>query len=147
MSACDFFYPLYYKISYKIFFHIYQALATLFFYFTQCYLPLDRLFSRINLYIFSSMFLVTLSFKTNSILYQSYAVRCGCLQALLILDSRSSISMVIINICLSKLLQVKADQYINLWIPLVSTWSFLQSYPFVVISWAEGKQDNLQLIV
>ena len=55
--------------------------------------------------------------------------------------------MVIINIRFSKPLQVKASQYINLWIPSVNAWSFLQSHPFVVISWAEGKQDNLQLIV
>lgn len=88
-----------------------------------------------------------LLFETRSILYQNYTVSHDCLQALFILDSRSSISIVTINICLSKSLQVKAGQYINLKIPSVSVWSFLQSHPFVVISWLEGKQDNLQLII
>lgn len=141
------FHPLCHRISYEIFLRTHQALAALFFYSTWRHLPSDRLFPRIYLYIFSGMFLATLSFETGSILYWNYAVRRGCSQALLMLDSRSSISMVTINIRLSKPLQVKAGQYINSWIPSVSAWSFLQSHPFVVISWAEGKQDNLQLIV
>lgn len=138
------FHPLCYRISYEIFLPTHQALAALFFYSTWHHLPSDRLFPRIYLYIFSGMFLATLSFETGSILYWNYAVRRGCSRALLMLDSRSSISMVTINIRLSKPLQVKAGQYISLWIPSVSAWSFLQSHPFVIISWAE---DNLQLIV
>ena len=44
-------------------------------------------------------------------------------------------------------LQVKAGQYINLWIPSVSFGSFLQSYPFVVASCEEGKQTTLELLI
>ncbi|CAD6446246.1 1e075502-e0aa-4aa6-82ba-b5bbd1755d6f [Sclerotinia trifoliorum] len=43
-----------------------------------------------------------------------------------------------------KPLAIKAGQYINLWIPEVNFWSFLQSHPFVVISWAEQSQDHLE---
>lgn len=142
-----FFYPFCYRISYKIFLYTYQALAALFFYSTWRHLPSDRFFSFIYLYIFSGIFLATLLFETSSILYWNYAVCHSYLQALLMLDSRSNISMVIINIYHSKPLQVKTGLYINLWIPSVSAWFFLQSHLFVVISWAEGKQDNLQLIV
>ena len=31
--------------------------------------------------------------------------------------------------------------------PFVSFWSFLQSYPFVVISWAQKPQDYLDLFI
>lgn len=52
-----------------------------------------------------------------------------------------------IRIQLQKRLKVKAGQAVNLWIPSVSFWSFLQSHPFVVISWAEKPQDHLDLFV
>ena len=34
-----------------------------------------------------------------------------------------------------------------MWMPSVSFWSFLQSHPFVVISWAEKPQDHLDLFI
>jgi NAD(P)H-flavin reductase len=40
-----------------------------------------------------------------------------------------------------------AGQYVNLWIPSVSFWSFLQSHPFVVTSWSDGRQDNLDFFI
>lgn len=55
--------------------------------------------------------------------------------------------MVKLNIYLSRPVRVKAGQYINLWIPSVSFWSFLQSHPFVVTSWAEEGQKCLQLVI
>lgn len=125
-----FFHPLCYRISYEILLCTHQSLVALFFYSTSRHLPSDRLFPHICLYIFSGIFLATLLFETGSILYRNYAVRGGCSRALLMLDSRSSISMVTINLNFSKPLQVKVIQYIDLWILSVSVWSFLQSYPF-----------------
>jgi hypothetical protein len=54
-----------------------------------------------------------------------------------------------VRIQLQKPLDVKAGQAINLWMwmPSVSFWSFLQSHPFVVISWAEKPQDHLDLFI
>lgn len=52
-----------------------------------------------------------------------------------------------IRITLSRPLKVKAGQYINLWIPSISFWSFLQSHPFVVTSWSLEEQDQLDLFV
>ncbi len=52
-----------------------------------------------------------------------------------------------ISIHLSKAVKVEPGQYINLWIPSVSFWAFLQSHPFVVTSWADGRQDTLELFV
>jgi NAD(P)H-flavin reductase len=48
---------------------------------------------------------------------------------------------------MSRPIEVKAGKYTNLWIPTVSFWSFLQSHPFVVTSWADGKQDTLELFI
>lgn len=43
--------------------------------------------------------------------------------------------------------KVEAGQYINLWIPSVSFWSFLQTHPFTVVSWAATAQDTLDLLI
>ncbi|EYE95382.1 NADPH oxidase family protein [Aspergillus ruber CBS 135680] len=42
---------------------------------------------------------------------------------------------------------LEAGQYINLWIPLVSLWSWMQTHPFTVTSWFEGAQDTVKLLV
>ena len=44
-------------------------------------------------------------------------------------------------------LQIKPGQYINLWIPSISFWSFLQSHPFVVASCTGGQQTTLELLI
>ncbi len=58
-------------------------------------------------------------------------------------------------ICLSALLKqrivrrlrMKPGQYINLWIPSISFWSFLQSHPFVVASCTEGEHTTLEVLL
>ncbi|PQE10458.1 cell surface metalloreductase protein [Rutstroemia sp. NJR-2017a BBW] len=51
-----------------------------------------------------------------------------------------------IRLKLSRHLTVEPGQYICLWMPTMSFWSFLQSHPFTVTSWAEEKQDSLDLL-
>jgi NAD(P)H-flavin reductase len=48
---------------------------------------------------------------------------------------------------LARPLKVEAGRYINLWIPSVSFWSFLQTHPFTVVSWAATAQDTLELLI
>jgi NAD(P)H-flavin reductase len=48
---------------------------------------------------------------------------------------------------LPKPLVIDAGQYINLWIPSVSFWSFLQTHPFTVISWDVKEQDTPDLLI
>ena len=48
---------------------------------------------------------------------------------------------------LSRPLVIDAGQYINLWVPAVSFWSFLQTHPFTVISWEANEQDTLELLI
>ena len=44
-------------------------------------------------------------------------------------------------------MKVDPRQYINLWIPSVSFWSFLQSHLFIVAACGEGEQMTLNLLV
>lgn len=52
-----------------------------------------------------------------------------------------------IRVVLARPLEVKAGQYVNLWMPSVSFWSWTQTHPFMVTSWSPGKQDTLELFV
>ena len=52
-----------------------------------------------------------------------------------------------VRLTLPRYLKVSAGQYIGLWIPRISFWSWLQIYPFMVISWTEDNTDSLDLLV
>jgi NAD(P)H-flavin reductase len=67
----------------------------------------------------------------------------GCSQAYI-----SHVNDIIkIRLSLSRPLRIEAGQYIGLWIPAVSFWSFLQTHPFTVTSWSEGEQNSLDLFI
>lgn len=52
-----------------------------------------------------------------------------------------------IRVLLPRPVHVEAGQYINIWIPSVSLWSWAQTHPFTVVSWSRGKQDSMELLV
>jgi NAD(P)H-flavin reductase len=52
-----------------------------------------------------------------------------------------------VRILLQKPLEIAPGNYINLWIPAVSFGAFLQSHPFIVISWAPGEQHTIDLLI
>ena len=52
------------------------------------------------------------------------------------------------TIYVPRLLDIKAGQYVNVWIPSVSFWSFLQSHPFMIASWTQQEgTTSLDLII
>lgn len=122
---------------------MHQALAALFAYSVWRHLPANKLFPRLYLYISAGLFLFTCALEWGGIFYRNGTCRYG--------HSRGQITQasgaVQMTIRLSKPLAIDAGQYINLWIPSVSFWSFLQSHPFVVTSWADGKQKSLDLFI
>ncbi len=135
--------PLLRRPSYEIFLRMHQALAALFAYSIWRHLPADKLFPRLYLYISAGLFLFTCTLQCGGILYRNGTFRYG--------HSRGQITQasgtVQMNIRLSRPLKIDAGQYISLWIPSVSFWSFLQSHPFVVTSWTDGKQESLDLFI
>lgn len=89
------------------------------------------------------MFLTTFLLQAGSTLYRDGTFRYRRSRAFF----THAHGTVKIRISLSKPLKVDPGQYINLWIPSISFWSFLQSHPFMVTSWAGGRQDTLELFV
>ncbi len=135
--------PFLRRLSYEIFIRTHQALAALSAFAIWRHLALKPLLPRLYVYIFAVTFLSTLLLQCGFVIYRNGAIGCGY--------ARASIThvndTVMIRLTLSRPLKVKAGQYICLWIPRISFWSFLQSHPFVVTSWSEGKQSSLDLFI
>ncbi|KAH8799389.1 hypothetical protein F5884DRAFT_848060 [Xylogone sp. PMI_703] len=129
--------------SYELFLRAHQSLAGLFVYSMWRHLPSDKLVPRLYLYISTGLFLSTSLIQCGFFVRTNGLFRYHC--------SRAHIShaggAVRIRIYPQKRLKIKTGQYINLWIPFISFWSFAQSHPFVVISWATEEQNTIDLFI
>ncbi|MCJ1473145.1 hypothetical protein MMC13_001796 [Lambiella insularis] len=135
--------PLLRRPSYEIFLRTHQALAVLSAYSIWRHVPSESLFPRMYIYISAGLFFSTSVVQCVSTLWRNGTFRHGAARAL-VTQAEDAVK---IQITLSRPLRVEAGQYINLWIPSVSFWSFLQSHPFVVTSWSAGEQNQLELFV
>ncbi|ELR10088.1 hypothetical protein GMDG_04488 [Pseudogymnoascus destructans 20631-21] len=89
------------------------------------------------------IFAATYLLKTGTVIIRNGVFRHQLSRATITHDAGA----VKMQLCLSKPLTMDAGQYINLWIPSVSFWSFLQTHPFTVISWDAKDQDRLDLLI
>jgi hypothetical protein len=135
--------PLLRRPSYEVFLRTHQALAVLSAYSIWRHLPSDSLFPRMYIYISAGLFLSTSVVEYVRVLWRNGTFQHGHARAL-VTHADGSVK---VSITLSRPLKVEAGQNINLWIPSVSFWSFLQSHPFVVASWSHEAQDRLELFV
>jgi predicted ferric reductase len=136
-------YPLLRKPSYEIFLRTHQALAALFAYSMWRHLPSDQTFPRGYVYISVGLFLVMFVLQSGSVIFQNGIFRYHLPRATITHDHGA----VKVRMHLQKPLKIDDGQYINLWMPFVSFWSFAQGHPFMVISWALGKQDTVDLLI
>ncbi len=100
--------------------------------------------SRLYVYISTRIFLVTSVLQCVVVLYRNFSFRRDHSRAL-ISKHRDSIR---ITIDISRSLNIRADQYVNVWISSISLWSFLQSHSFTIASW-ENKEEvtSLDLLI
>lgn len=135
--------PFFRRSFYEVFLRLHQILAGFFFgcvwvHVSTSYVP--RLYLYISIGIFASAFSIhIIHFLYRNGLFRRHGFSRACITQ--INDA------IMIKIFVSQPLNVRVGQYINLWIPSVGFWSFLQSHPFVVTSWAEGKLEVLDLIM
>lgn len=135
--------PIFRNPSYEIFLRVHHALSALSVYAIWQHLSSDSLFPLLYLYILAGIFLFMCVTQCLIFFYRNGFCRSGLTQAHITHVSGA----VRLRLQCRKPLAIKAGQYINLWIPGVSFWSFLQSHPFVVISWTEQPQDHLELFI
>ncbi|KAH8726708.1 cell surface metalloreductase [Phaeosphaeriaceae sp. PMI808] len=140
--------PLLRRLFFEVYLRIHQLLAVLLMYSTWQHLRLKlwpEQFHLPQLYIYVSIwtFLFMSLLQFGAIIYRNWPMNSAY--------SRAYIShvddTVKIRLTLARPLRVEPGQYICLWMPTISFWSFLQSHPFTVTSWTEGKQDSLDLLI
>ncbi|KAL5325409.1 hypothetical protein ACEPPN_006534 [Leptodophora sp. 'Broadleaf-Isolate-01'] len=110
------------------------------------HLPSKEAFPLAYVYISAGLFSVLLLVQIVLIVHRNGIFRYRLSRAI-ITDCYGAVH---IRIQHQKGLKIDSGQYINLWIPwmpFVSFWSFLQTHPFIVISWTPGKQDTIELFV
>jgi NAD(P)H-flavin reductase len=101
------------------------------------------IFPQLYVYIFAGIFVSTLVLETSIMLYRNGLFRSKYTQAVITRDNGT----IRIIIHPSRPIRVDAGKYINLWIRSGNFWSLLQSHPFVVTSWEEGKQNALDVFI
>jgi predicted ferric reductase len=136
-------YPWFRQPSYEIFLRTHQALAALLLYALWRHFPSESPFPRFYLYITVGLFLLTFLIQCGMIIYRNGIFGYSWSRA----QITHEFGAVRVRIHLEKPLKTEAGQHINLWIPSVSSWSFMQSHPFVVISWADTPQKTLDLFI
>ncbi|CAG7933056.1 unnamed protein product [Penicillium olsonii] len=146
--------PYFRRWSYEMFLRSHQIFAGLFVYGTLQHLPSHNSSARLYVYVTLGILGLTTLLEFAIILYRNgmFSGR-GAPRALISFPSRSIEGEIFpnrtaanIQIILPRPVQVEPGQYINLWMPSVSLWSWTQTHPFTVTSWSRGRQGTLKLL-
>ena len=132
------------RVSYEVFLRTHQILAVS----CACGLWLrlgtESAFNRICVYVSTGIFLLTNIMYAFSIIYFN-GLLSGKLPTLQVLNAQNSF---LLQITVKRRLKVHAGQYLDVWIPSISFWSFLQSHPFMIVSsFQRQDQTVLELLV
>ena len=131
------------KLSYEFFLRSHQALAFLIGYVLWRHLSSKSFVNQVCLYVSAGIFGITSVIQLFAIFYRNSVFR-GRFPRAVVTKAGGGFR---ISLTVPGRLKINPGQYINLWIPSVSFWSFLQSHPFIVASCEEGEQTNLDLLV
>ena len=155
--------PFLRRLSYEVFLRTHQALAGLSIYGVWRHLPIDTNFPRFYIYIALGILLLTSCLQLLFSLHRNgLFIGRGCPRAVVsyyhhrktkakntdIDNAGDTNGTMKIRLILPRPVEVMAGQYINLWMPSVSLWSWIQTHPFMATSWQpQGKQDTIELLV
>lgn len=131
------------KPSYEVFLLTHVLLAVICVYSVWEHLPAQHVLPRLYVYVFLGIFGATLALESVIILIRNGVFHWRRSRATI----TCSAGMVHVRLHLSKSLDIKPGQHINLWMPSVSFGACLQIHPFVVTSWTARPQTTLELFV
>lgn len=150
-------FPWFRRYAYEIFLRAHQILVGVYVYGVLRHLPRESQSPRLCIYVALGIFGLTSLLQSMTFLYRNglFAGR-GSPRAIVSYSQGEkarensddmSGSVIKMQIIIPRSVKVEAGQYINLWMPTVSLWSWAQTHPFTVTSWSRGKQDSLDLFV
>ncbi|KAJ5346214.1 hypothetical protein N7452_004218 [Penicillium brevicompactum] len=148
-------FPFVRRFFYESFLRVHQAMATACIYFVWRHLPSSTLLPRLYVYIPLGMMLLAFLVELfpfivrNGVFpprpYSRASIRCDRVQQRPTEGKEET--PLKIRVALTRPLHIEAGQYISLWIPAASLFSWAQTHPFMVTSWSPEKQDVLELFV
>jgi len=130
-------------LPYEVFLRCHQALAITIAYALWRHVPSPSKIPRIYLLTSSCTFVATFAIECLAILYRNVAFGRSCLRALFARQNHA----VRMTIFLARPWNVKAGQYVNVWIPSVDRCSVLQSHPFTIASWRDEQLTSLEILI
>jgi predicted ferric reductase len=156
--------PFIRRVQYEIFLKMHKGLATISIYSIWQHLPSESLLPRLYIYVPLGIFSLTTFIQLTRILYRNGVFSSRPYPRAIItckkdVKQKRSIAnegekdIIIkdtnleIQVTLGRPMKVKAGQYVYLWMPSVSLWSWMQTHPFMVTSWSSVEQDTLELFV
>jgi hypothetical protein len=135
--------PLFRRPSYEVFLRLHQALAVLCVFSVWRHLKPGAFFPRLIICVLVTTFATMFLLQSAHLVYLNKAMGAGLSRAYITCDKDT----VKVRLRLSRHVKVKPGQYIGLWIPAISFLSTLQSHPFAVTTWSQGKQQYLDLLI
>lgn len=148
--------PFVRKFSYELFLRAHQGLTIVSVYGIWKHVPKAELLPWLYLIIGTGVFSVTSLSYLAALLYRNGIFSGnGYPRAVLLSNANGSINKkegtddtpFKVRLLLPRPVKVRAGQYVNLWLPAVSFWSWTQTHPFTVISWSQTKQSVLELLI
>ena len=146
------------RLSYELFLRLHQALAVVSVYGIWRHLPSEKYSSRLYLYIAlgilgSTSFSHLILFLYRNGLFSGN----GCPRAIAICHKNerdaenagqhARATPIRVRLILPRPIKAMAGQYINLWLPSLGLWSWVQTHPFMITSWSRTDQGVLDLLV
>jgi predicted ferric reductase len=128
--------PFFRRLSYEVFLRLHQTLAVVCAYATWRHLEPEAVFPRLVISVLAITFASMLLVQSALLLYHNKAMGAGLSRAQIVRSGDA----IRIRLHLSRHIKVEAGQYIGFW-------SSLQSHPFTVVTWSEGKQKHLDLLI
>ncbi|KAL9611402.1 MAG: hypothetical protein Q9167_003943 [Letrouitia subvulpina] len=129
--------------SYELYLRGHQVLACLSLYAIWRHIRSKTLLPRLYIFVAVGSFVITSILQWGLILYRNFSLKEGCCRAVVTRVDDA----VRVNVRLSRPIAVRAGQYVNIWIPSISFWSFLQTHPFMIVSWTDGEPMYLDLLI
>lgn len=131
--------------SYELFLRIHQTVAALYAVALWRHVGSRSKTPLLCIQIIPGVFLATMLLETAATIRRNFALRQPYARALIQQKGKA----VALSLSVPRPWDVRAGQYINLWIPGVSFRSFitLQSHPFMIASWTGGRAMSLDFLI
>lgn len=130
--------PLFRTRIYEVFLKSHLGMAVFAVYALWRHLTVPRDFAQYYIITSACLLATTTVLHSIRLLFRNIVWQKKCARALVV--PRDDAAQVII--CLPRPWKVIAGQYINLCVPSVSPWSFLQNHPFMITWWDDNQQGE-----